>query len=85
MINFIDGKGDGFFAWDYYELPKKYRPLRLEVIERINTLKEEVDDMADIVKNEKLSENVNDEAIIDLNNKIKELEQQIVKIIESQL
>ena len=65
-----------------YELPKKYRPIRLEVLERINTLKEEVEDMADIVKNEKLSENVKDDEIIDLNNKIKELEQQIVKIIE---
>ena len=65
-----------------YELPKKYRPIRLEVLERINTLKEEVEDMADIVKNEKHSENVKDDEIIDLNNKIKELEQQIVKIIE---
>lgn len=65
-----------------YELPNKYRPIRLEVLERINTLKEEVEDMADIVKNEKLSENVKDDEIIDLNNKIKELEQQIVKIIE---
>ena len=65
-----------------YELPKKYRPIRLEVLERINTLKEEVEDMADIVKNEKLSENVKDDEIIELNNKIKELEQQIVKIIE---
>ena len=64
-----------------YELPKKYRPLRLEVIERMNTLKEEVEDMAEIVTNEKLSENINDEEILDLNNKIKELEQKIVEII----
>lgn len=65
-----------------YELPKKYRPLRLEVLERINTLKEEVDDMAEIVANEKLSENIKDEEIADLNNKIKELEQKIVEIIQ---
>ena len=65
-----------------YELPKKYRPLRLEVIERINTLKEEIEDMADIVRNEKLTEKASDNEIIDLNNKIKALEQQIVKIIE---
>ena len=65
-----------------FELPKKYRPFRLEVIERINTLKEEIEDMADIVKNEKLSENISDNEIIDLNNKIKELERQIVKVIE---
>ncbi len=64
-----------------YELPKKYRPLRLEVVERINTLKEEIEDMSEIVKNEKLSENVSDEEIKELNNKIKELEQRIVDII----
>ena len=65
-----------------YELPKKYRPLRLEVIGRINTLKEEIEDMENIVRNEKLSEKASDNELIDLNNKIKELEQQIVKIIE---
>ena len=65
-----------------YELPKKYRPLRLEVIERMETLKEEVEDMAEIVKNEKLKESINDAEIADLNEKIKQLEQQIVKIIE---
>ena len=64
-----------------YELPKKYRPLRLEVLERINTLKEEVEDMADIVTNEKLDENMNDADIETLNNQIKELEQKIVDII----
>ena len=64
-----------------YELPKKYRPLRLEVIERMNTLKEEIEDMTQIVKEEKLSENVRDEEIQSLNVKIKELEQKIVDII----
>ena len=74
----VEKNTDGF----NFELPKKYRPLRLEVIDRIETLKEEIEDMADIVKNEKLSENVRDEEIIDLNNKIKELEQRIVEIIQ---
>ena len=64
------------------ELPKKYRPLRLEVIERLNTLREEIIDMQDIVLKEKLSENISDEKIEELNNQIKELEQKIVKIIE---
>ena len=64
------------------QLPKKYRPLRLEVIERINTLKEELIDMEDIVINEKLKEDVDDSKIEELNQKIKQLEQQIVKIIE---
>ena len=65
-----------------YELPKKYVPLRLEVIERIKTLKEEIEDMEEIVRTEMLSENVKDEEILKLNDKIKELEKQIVKIIE---
>lgn len=64
-----------------YELPKKYRPLRLEVLERINTLREEVDDMAEIVKAERLAEDINDAEIEKLNNQIKELEQKIVDII----
>ena len=64
------------------ELPKKYRPLRLEVIERLNTLREGIIDMHDIVLKEKLSENISDEKIEELNNQIKELEQKIVKIIE---
>ena len=38
--------------------------------------------MEDIVIKEKLSENISDEKIEELNNKIKELERQIVKIIE---
>jgi len=64
------------------ELPKKYRPLRLEVIERLNTLKEEMVDMEDIILKEKLSETISDEQISSLNEQIKELEKQIVKIIE---
>ena len=63
-------------------LPKKYRPLRLEVIERLDTLKEEMIDMEDIIMKEKLSEDISDEEIEVLNNQIKELERQIVKIIE---
>ena len=64
------------------ELPKKYRPLRLEVLERLNTLQEELVDMQEIVLKEKLSEEIPDEQIETLNNQMKELEKQIVKIIE---
>ena len=64
------------------DIPAKYRPIRLEVIDRIKTLKEEVEDMEEIVTQEKLSENIADKDVIELNNKIKELEQLIVKIIE---
>ena len=65
-----------------HELPRKYRPLRLEVIERLKTLQEEVVDMEDIIVKEKLAEHISDEQILVLNEKIKELERQIVKIIE---
>ena len=64
------------------ELPRKYRPLRLEVIERLTTLKEEIVDMYDIVVQEKLDEKINDDEILKLNNQIKELEQKIVDIIK---
>ena len=45
-----------------HELPRKYRPLRLEVIERLTTLKEEIVDMYDIVVKEKLDENIDIQA-----------------------
>ena len=62
------------------EFEKKY--VRLEVIDRIETLKEELDDMENIVKEELLHEDAKDEDIEKLNQKIKDLESQIVKIIE---
>jgi len=57
--------------------------IRLEVLGRIQTLKEELEDMSTIVQEEMLSEDAKDEDISNLNDKIKELEQQIVRIIES--
>ena len=65
---------------DAAEFEKKY--IRLEVLDRIQTLKEELEDMSSIVKEEMLHEDAKDEEIENLNKKIKELEQQIVKIIE---
>ena len=62
------------------EFERKY--IRLEVLDRIQTLKEELEDMSGIVKEEMLHEDVKDEEIERLNQKIKELERQIVKIIE---
>ncbi len=56
--------------------------IRLEVLGRIQTLKEELEDMSTIVKEEMLNEDANDGDIEKLNDKIKELEQQIVKIVE---
>ncbi len=62
--------------------PVKYRPLRLEAVERISTLKQELRYMEKIVKKEMLTEATKDEDIVKLNNKLKELEQMIVKVLE---
>ena len=62
------------------EHEQKY--IRLEVLDRIQTLKEELEDMSTIVKDEMLNEDQKDENISELNNKIIELEKQIVKIVE---
>ena len=61
----------------------KERYLRLDVLERMNTLKEELDDMSNIVKEEYLDKNVSDEEISKIKDRLKELEQQIVKIVEN--
>ncbi len=62
------------------EQQKQY--IRLEVLDRIQTLKEELEDMSNIVKEEMLVEDAKDEDIEALNSRIKELEQQIIKIVE---
>jgi len=59
----------------------KHRFLRLEVIDRLETLKEELEEMGDIIREDIFDEDKKDEDIIAINDKIKELEQQIVKII----
>ena len=59
----------------------KERYLRLEIIDRLETLKEELEDMAGMVKEDVFDETKNDEDIEELNRKIKELEKQIVNII----
>lgn len=59
----------------------KYKFLRLEVIDRLTNLKEELNEMADIIKEDIFDEDTKDEDILEINAKIKELEQQIVRII----
>jgi len=58
-----------------------HRFLRLEVIDRLATLKEELEEMGEIIKEDIFDEDKKDEDIISINDKIKELEQQIVRII----
>ncbi len=60
----------------------KYKYLRLAIIGRIDTLKEEIDDMEDIVKDTMLTEDARDDELIKLNEKIMELERKIVDIID---
>ena len=59
------------------------RYLRLDVLERMNTLKEELEDMSNIVKEEYLDQYTDDAEILKLKDKLKELENQIVKIVEN--
>ena len=63
--------------------PVKQRYLRLEVLDRMKTLKEELEDMETIVKEDYLNSDVDDNEIVGLKNKLKELENQIVKIVEN--
>ena len=65
-----------------YDEENKYKYLRLEVMERLATLKEELEDMAQMIKEDITDEDKKDEEIAEINSKIKELEQQIVRIIE---
>ena len=63
---------------DRFEKPKY---LKLEVIDRLATLKEEIEEMEDIIKDDLFNTDKKDEEIQEINERIKELERQIVKII----
>ena len=71
------------------EIIKKYQEkvdkqyLRLQVLERMETLQEEIEDMKNIVKEDILGQDKNDEEIKRVNDRIKELERKIVEIIEN--
>lgn len=64
------------------ELTTRYKPLRIEVLERIQKLKDEIEDMTSIVREDILTENIKDAEVASLNERIKELERQIIRIIE---
>lgn len=66
---------------DKIELKHNQKYLRLQVLDRMATLKEELEDMELMVKEDLISEDTNDVEVEKLNQKIKELEQQIVKIV----
>ena len=50
-------------------------------MDRLSTLKEELEDMSSMIKDDIFDEDKKDEEIMAINEKIKELEQQIVKTI----
>ena len=62
-------------------LKEKERYIRLEVLDRLATLKEELEDMSKMITEDIIDEDTDDEDIYTINERIKELERQIVKII----
>ena len=65
---------------------QKHNPnrfLRLEVIDRVKNLREELDDMELILKEDYLHEDAREEDIEKIRERLKELEAQIVKIVEN--
>lgn len=55
---------------------------RRDILEKMRILKEELEDMEEIIKEEYLSENVSDNSIHLLKLRLNEIEEQIVKIVE---
>ncbi len=65
------------------ELPNKEVKDKQEAINRLEKLKQEVSDMEQIVKEEILTDTASDEDIAKLNLRMKELESQILRIIQN--
>lgn len=85
----IPGYAESYTLDDNLAMEKKYQEkvdkqyLRLQVLERMETLQEEIEDMKNIVKEDILGQDKNDEEIKRVNDRIKELERKIVEIIEN--
>ena len=58
------------------------RTIRTEILERLEKLKEEIKDMDTYVRQDVTNENLRDEDIFRINEKIKDLEKQILNVIE---
>jgi len=67
---------------DKIKMPTQFEYAKLEVLGRLETLKEEVNDMESIIKDDLIGETIRDEKIAEINKKIKEIERQIVSILE---
>ena len=85
----IPNYGEKYTLNDNLEMKKEYvdpiekRFLRLEVLDRMETLQEEIEDMKNIINEDILSQEENDEVVNKVNERIKELERKIVEIIEN--
>ena len=67
---------------DKVKLPSQFEFIRLEILERLETLKEEVVDMQGIIKQDLKSDAMEDIKLQDINQQIKQIEKEIVKILE---
>lgn len=85
----IPGYGEKYTLDDNFTVEKKYedpidkRYLRLEVLDRIETLQEEIEDMKNIIKKTFYQKKEADDDVKRSYEKVKELEQRIVDIIEN--
>lgn len=85
----IPGYGEKYTLDENLTMEQKYKDpiankyLRLQVIDRIETLQEEIEDMKNIVKEDILQKENNDTDVEKINEKVKELEKKIVDIIEN--
>lgn len=57
-------------------------PSRAEILERLQTLKSEMEDMENYVKQDVENKNLTDRDIFRINEKVKDLEKQILNVIE---
>ena len=56
--------------------------MRLQILEKLDRIKDEINDMTDTVKEEKLMKENSDSEIEKLHDKVKKLEDQIKNLIE---
>ena len=61
---------------------KVTKTLRLDIVERLEKLKEEIKDMDTFVRQDLQDVNLRDEDIFRISEKIKDLEKQILNVIE---
>ena len=61
---------------------KRAKNLKQEIIDRLSKLQNEMKDMEDSVKSDVEDDNLRDEDMFRINEKIKDLEKQILNVIE---